>query len=468
MPAPVYRVLGLLCALVEAFPIGTNLGLLHLFWMLLSGQLLGSRGAIFPGLQALGLSDPAVRRAWVALGQGSWSSSRLIRAWAAVVQAEGYWEPHVYGGYRPVAVDITAFWRPQLQDCPTRHYDAAAGQARPAIPLGVIARVGSVVGQRFGVLLALVRADPADPSGSAHLQALLAAVVERLAADEVAVTDREFTVALLVAAGVKAWVTRLRKNFTARRATPPAYRGRGPRPRRGTLVRPLARRYGQRELAATPPDQETQWTEAGRDLRAAQWFALVPALRSGQALTDAAPGSPPFNVTAIYDPAYTEPLLVATPLALTPQDLRGLYRDRWVLRQRRIEQLPLAAKQMLGAARQFVHAEETCQRFPELALIAGAVLTYAAATSPAVPTGAGACPERSRRDRQPRRTPGRLRRVLALAVFPHDYPWPARIRVKKAVTDHLPTGFWGQRRRPQPTSVTAGSSAQPSPTAQVA
>jgi hypothetical protein len=443
----VYRVLGLLCALVEAFPIGTNLGLLHLFWMLLSGQLLGSRGAIFPGLQALGLSDPAVRRAWVALGQGSWTSRRLIRAWAAVVQAEGYWEPHGYGGYRPVAVDLTAFWRPQLQDCPTRHYDAAAGRARPAIPLGVIARVGSVVGQRFGVLLALVRADPADPSGSAHLQALLAAVVERLAADEVAVTDREFTVALLVAAGVKAWVTRLRKNFTARRAAPPAYRGRGPRPRRGTLVRPLARRYGQRELAATPPDQETHWTEAGRALRAEQWFALI--------LTDAAPGSPRFNVTAISDPAYTEPLLVATPLALTPQDLRGLYRDRWS-----VEQLPLAAKQMLGAARQFVHATETCQRFPELALIAGAVLTYAAATSPAVPTGAW--------DRQPRRTPGRLRRLLAQAVFPHNYPWPDRLRVKRAITDHLPKGFWSQRRRAEPTSAPLGSSDQPSATAQAA
>jgi hypothetical protein len=351
--------------------------------MLLSGQLLGSRGAIFPGLQALGLSDRAIRRAWVALGQGRWTSRRLITAWAAVVQAEGYWQPHVYGGYRPVAVDITAFWRPQLQACPTRHgacperseWDAAAGQARPAIPLGVIARVGSVLGQRFGVLLEQVRADPADPSVGAHVQALLQAVVQRLAVDEVAVTDREFTGALLVAAGVQAWVTRLRKNFTARRATPPAYRGRGPRPRRGTLVRPLARRYGQRDLAATPPDQATQWTAAGRDLRAAQWCALVPSLRSGQALTAAAPGSPPFNVTAIYDPAYTEPLLVATPLALTPQDLRGLYRDRWVLRHRRIEQLPLAAKQMLGPARQFVHAEETCQRFPELALIAGAVLT---------------------------------------------------------------------------------------------
>ena len=30
--------------------------------------------------------------------------------------------------------------------------------------------------------------------------------------------------------------------------------------------------------------------------------------------------------------------------------------------------------------------------------------------------------------------------------FPHDFPLPARIRTKKARTDHLLTGFWGQRR----------------------
>jgi hypothetical protein len=447
MPTPVYRVLGLLCALVKPLPIGTNLGLLHLCWMLLRGELLGSRGAIFPGLQALGLSGRAIRRAWVALGQGSWTSRRLLKVWAAVVQAEGLWQPHVYGGYHPVAIDLTAFWRPKLRTCPTQHYDAAAGQARPAIVLGLIARVGSVQGQRFGLPLELVRADPADPSVAAHLRALLAAVAKQLEPHEVAVTDREFTVALLLAAGVQAWVTRLRKNFTARRATPPAYRGRGRRPIYGALVRPLARRRGQHDFPATPPDHQTRWTEAGRPLRAEQWHDLV--------VPDAAPGSPPFTVTAIYDPAYTEPLLVATPLRLAPHHLRALYRDRWP-----VEQLPLAAKQMLGAARHFVHAQETCQRFPELALIAGAVLTYAAATSPAVPTGAW--------DRQPRRTPGRLRRVLAQAHFPQEFPWPDRLRVKRAVSDHLPKGSWGQRRSDRPTSAPSGSSGPLPASAQVA
>jgi hypothetical protein len=139
-------------------------------------------------------------------------------------------------------------------------------------------------------------------------------VVARLEADDLAVTDREFTVALLLAAGVQAWVTRLRKNFTARRATPPAYRGRGRRPIYGELVRPLARRRGQRDLPATPPDQESRWTEAGRDLHAAQWHALV--------LPDAAPGSPTFTVTATYDPAYT-PRALPRPLAGRATPARG-------------------------------------------------------------------------------------------------------------------------------------------------
>ena len=94
---------------------------------------------------------------------------------------------------------------------------------------------------------------------------------------------------------------------------------------------------------------------------------------------------------------------------------------------------------MLGAARQFVHAPEPCQRLPELALLAGGVVSYAAATTPALPTGFW--------DRRPQPTAGRLRRLLARCPFPQDFPLPARLRPKAAVTDHLPKGFWGQRRR---------------------
>jgi hypothetical protein len=451
MQEAVYRVLTLVSALVVDVPIGTNLGLLHLFWMVLCGKLLLSRGAIFPGLSAVGLSERAVRRAWVALGRGSWTSDRLVSSWARVVEAEGFWQPHQHGGYQPVAVDVTGFWRPRLQECPTSHYSTAAGKAVPAIPVGIIARIGSVGQQRFGLPRGLVRADPADPSPRAHRRVLLKRAVALQEPTDVLVTDREFTVGQMQAAGATVWVTRLLKNVTARRADPPAYGGRGRPPKYGDLVRPLARRRKGQEIAATRPDQVTSWTEPGSDgdrtLRAEQWTGLV--------LPDAAPGSPTFTIVAISDPAYTAPLLVATPLDLSPPVLRALYRDRWP-----VEQLPLAAKQMLGAARQFVHEPETCQRFPELALLAGAVLTYAAATSPAVPTGSW--------DRQPQRTPGRLRRLLGQADFPTDFPWPERLRGKVAVTDHLPKGWWGQQRRPSPTSPALRSPDHPSASTAVA
>src|SRR3954469_15226492 len=446
MQEAVYRVLTLVSALVVDVPIGTNLGLVHLFWMLLSGKGLLTRGAIIPGLSAAGLSEGAVRRAWAALGGGSWTSDRLVTSWARVVEAEGLWQPHQHGGYHPVAVDITAFWRPRLQGCPTSHYSATAGKALPAIPVGIIARVGSVARQRFGLPRGLVRADANDPSPSAHRRALLKRAVEVQEPTDLLVMDREFTVSQVQAAGATVWVTRLLKNVTARRAEPPPYPGRGRPATHGDLVRPLARRRKEREIPATPPDRVTEWTEHGsggdRTLRAEQWTGLV--------VPDAAPDSPTFTIVAIADLAYTEPLLVATPLALSPPVLRELYRDRWP-----VEQPPLAAKQMLGAARQFVHEQETCQRFPELALLAGAVLTYAAATGPAVPTGSW--------DRQPQRTPGRLRRLLAQANFPEDFPLPGRLRVKLAVTDHLPKGFWGQRRRPSPTVASSRTSDDPAP-----
>ena len=77
-------------------------------------------------------------------------------------------------------------------------------------------------------------------------------------------------------------------------------------------------------------------------------------------------------------------------------------------------------------------------RLPELALLAGSLQSFLAATFPATPTGFW--------DRKPRRTPGRLRRLLADAVFPSAYPLPARIREKECVTDHLPKGIAGHRR----------------------
>jgi hypothetical protein len=439
--------LTLLSTLVVRVPVGTNLGLLHLLWMLVSGQLLASRGAVIPGLSGCGLSARAVRRAWAALGQGDWTSAQLLTRWRAVVAAEGRWQAHRHGGYHPVAVDVTGFWRPRLQGCPTSHYHAAAGKALPAILVGLIARSGSVGSQRLALPLAFVRADPADPRSSTHERLLVRAAVAQCAQDEMLVLDAGFGIALLQAEGATRYVVRQAKNATFRRATPAAYSGRGRPPTRGALVRPLARRYQARPIAATAPDHRETWEEDGVVLHAQIWDDLV--------LPDAAPGAPAVRVVAIQDPRYREPLLLASPLALSAAVLHALYRDRWP-----VEQLPLAAKQMLGAARAFVHAPETCQRLPELALLAGAILSYSAASSPAIPTGFW--------DRRPQPTPGRLRRALARCPFPQEFPLPAQIRAKAARTAHLRTGFWGQRRRRAPVPGAAAALPPPTPLPQVA
>jgi hypothetical protein len=195
MPEAVYQVLTMLGQLVAPLPVGTNLGLLHLLWMLVSGRLLAARGAVLPGLQECGLSDRAMRRAWAALGQGGWTSEVLLARWAAAVDAAGRWRPHAHGGYRPVAVDLTGFWRPRLRGCPTVHYHQAAGRALPAIPLGLVARVGSVGAQRLALPRAFVRADPADPAPGAHARRLVAEAARQCAADEALVLDAGFGVA---------------------------------------------------------------------------------------------------------------------------------------------------------------------------------------------------------------------------------------------------------------------------------
>jgi hypothetical protein len=332
-----------------------------------------------------------------------------------------------------VAVALTGFWRPRLRGCPTTHYHGAAGRALPAIPLGLVARVGGVGPQRLALPLAFVRADAADPTPSAHARLLVREAVRQCAPDDALVLDAGFGVALLQEEGAARYVVRLAKNCTARRATPPPYPGRGRPATRGPLVRPLPRAYRGRVLPATPPDRAETWRADDTLLRAQVWGDLV--LAGGGA------DCPRFTIVAIHDPRHREPLVLAAPLPVAARELRDLYRDRWP-----VEQLPLAAKQMLGAARQFVSAPETCQRLPVLALLAGAVLSYVAATAPAIPTGFW--------DRRPQPTPGRLRRLLARTPFPHDCPLPARVREKAAATDHLSKGFWGQRQRPAPTPPT--------------
>ena len=88
---------------------------------------------------------------------------------------------------------------------------------------------------------------------------------------------------------------------------------------------------------------------------------------------------------------------------------------------------------MIGLHRSFVFSKESCFRLPELALFAGNMLTYLAATLPPFQTGFW--------DRSPNRTPGRLRRVLQQADFPIFTTVEPLLREKNSVTHHLPKGI---------------------------
>jgi hypothetical protein len=436
MSALLYRINHVLSRVVADVPIGTNLGLFHLLWMLLSGRLLQSRGAMIPGLTDFGLAAAATRRAWAALAYGCWHTAQLLAAWQHVVQDDGRWQAHRHGGYRPVACDLVGFWRPRLQGCTTKHYSAQAGKALPAIPLGIMARVGSVGAQRLALPCVFVRTDAAEGGEAAMQRRLLSQTQALLAPDEALVTDRGFPLAQLQEAGIVRYVSRGATNFTARRAWLPAYSGKGRRPRKGAVVRPLPRTYKGRTLLATPADRCETWqggTPAAPYLVRAQcWDPLV--------LTHAAPGAPTFTSVVIHDPRFAEPLLLNTPLPLSGAQVQAMYQDRWP-----VEGLPLWAKQMLGAVRQFVFAPASCQRLPELALLAGSILAYTAATQPALSTGFW--------DRIPRPTAGRLRRVLAQVHCEDLQELPEQLRKKQSPTAHLPTGVQGHRRQKQATPM---------------
>jgi hypothetical protein len=436
MSTIVYRISVLLGTILVDVPVGTNLGLFWLLWALISGRFLGSRGAVFPALADGSLPADAVRRSVAALAYGRWAIQPLVRAWQQVVQQEGRWHAHRYEGFRPVACDLVGFFRPHLHGCVGKHYQSGADKALPAIVLAVVAAVGAVGKVRLPLLRLVLRADSGDCSEAALQRRALIQAGAGLQSDEVLVVDAGFGLADLLTGRVPRFVARVARNLTARRNILPAYKGRGRRPTYGERVRPLPRTHKGKAIAATPPDATAQWVVAGRVVRAHVWNDLV--------LATAKPGAVTFRCVVIHDPRYHDPLVVATNLPVSAYALWCLYRDRWP-----VEQLPLAAKQMLGAHRAFVFGGESRHRLPELALLAGNVLTYVAATTTAIATGFW--------DRRCRPTCGRLRRVLLRVDF-SEVPVPeGSLRKKASVTAHLPKGVQAHRRQPDVLTLPAHS-----------
>lgn len=411
--------------------VGTNLGLLQLLFALMSGRFLTHRGALVPALADTGLSEQAVRRSVQALAYGRWNIAELIAAWQKQVHAEGRWHSHRFGGFRPVAIDLVGFFRPRLQGRVGKHYTGQADKALPALVFGMVAAVGSVGKQRLPILRLLVR-QRAQETEAALQTRLVQETVETLASDEAVLADAGFALETLLKHPQAAFVVRLDQNVTARRNRLPDYKGRGKRPQYGELVRPLARTYAGKKIKASPPDKTVRWKAGRHTIRAWVFEALV--------VSDARPGAPTFRIVVIFDPRYAKPLVVATNRSLCAFALWCLYRDRWP-----VEQMPLAAKQMLGCERAFVFADESRWRLPELAMLSGNVLAYVAACRPAVASGFW--------DRCARPTCGRVRRCLSRASFSDWSSLPDQFRKKVSPTAHLLTGVRAHRRQKRPIFV---------------
>jgi hypothetical protein len=389
--------------------------------MLVSGALLPSRGAIIPALKSIGLDDAATRRAWAAFRKGAWQMSAILILWREHVKTLPGWQEHRYEGYLPVTIDVTAFWRPALKRCPGKHYHPVANRALPAVIFGIIGEVGEINGQRLALPRAFERVHPKDNREKRLWQEMLKNAKKDLRPDEIAVIDAGMKISDLQAARIDRFVLRLAVNFTARHNYLPEHIL-GRKPTYGALIRPLPRKHKGKTLEATKPDENHAWVENGYEIRVEIWRNLI--------LNKVVPGenNQTFAVYAFYDPAFEQPWLLATPVMLKSESVRAIYKDRWP-----VEQIPLSAKQMVGAHRQFVHNSESVQRLPELALLAGSILSFLAATFPATSTGFW--------DRKPKRTPGRFRRQLMGKPFPKDAVFSGRLREKNSVTAHLPKGF---------------------------
>lgn len=419
-----YAIVALLCRVLACVPIGTNYGIFALFWALLSGRFLSSRGAVFPALAAMGLGDAAVCRAEAALAHGRFQTSEMVSNWQTLVREQGHWQPHNYEGICPVACDLTGFFRPRLRDCTTKHYTAQAGKALPALVYGLCVEVGSIGTMRLGVPRLLLRQQAGETEPNLQSR-LVSEVAAGLASNQALIMDAGFGLSDVRAHEGLHFVVRMAQNSTARRNERPTYSGKGRPPEYGGIVRPLPRTYGPRRIEATKPDATVHWKDGRHTIQAHLYENLVTS--------EEKPGGMSFRLVVIFDPRYPKPLMVATNLTITLQAIWQLYRDRWP-----VEQLPLAAKQILGTHRSFVFSDEARYRLPELALLAGNFLSYVAASAPAVPTGFW--------DRCCRPTCGRLRRYLERLNFSELSLSEARFRKKASNTDHLPKGVLAHRR----------------------
>jgi hypothetical protein len=440
-----YRILELIEQMVAVAPKGTALGLTDLISAMFSGYFIESGGAVTPAIEAFLRQEvkdekereARTRRGAKALTYGSYNLKELMDKLQAIVKEEGHWQPTVVQGYRVASVDFTAYRRTAVKKLKAKAYVSDTGRAVSAVPIGMIASVGQVKGQRMALLKNVALADLSLNDRSRHKKQLYKQVATELAEDELAVFDAGFRLVEAVEANITRCLIRLATNCTFGKTAgqiPKRRSAKGPQPSQyqAEIVRPLTRKHGDKTLPATEADRiYTTTDEDGCKIKIHVWEKLyflerqlekVSNKRTKQKLRHT-----PIKVMAIYHPNYEAPLLLGTPLlALEPEAAGKVYVARWP-----IEGLPQTGKYLLsgGGGTQYVHHPSALQRLPLLSLIFGSLLKYVAATLPPFRSGFW--------DRVSKPTYGRLLRHLRKVGIQLS----GQLFKKGSVTAHLPVGY---------------------------
>lgn len=440
-----YRILELIEQLVAVASKGTALGLSDLISAMFSGYFIESGGAVTPALEAFlrqqikdaEEKEARTRRGAKALTYGSYNLKELMDRLQEIIKAEGIWKPTIIQGFRIVPVDFTAFRRAAVKKLNTQAYFSDANRAVYAVPIGMIASVGEVNGQRVALLKNVTLADLNVNDESTLKKQLYKQVAIELDDGEIAVLDAGFGLVGAVEANILHCLIRLAKNVTFGETAgkiPERTSNKGPTPTqyKAKVVRPLEREHGDKTLPATEADEiHTIVDEDGREIEVHIWNKLYFLERQLKGVTDERKKRQlrhtPIKVMAIYDPDYDDPLLVGTPLLqLEPESAYKVYLARWP-----VEGLPQTGKYILsgGGGTHYVHHPTAMQRLPVLSLIFGSLLKYVAATLPPFRTGFW--------DRVFKPTYGRLLRHLKKVSIPLS----GQLFKKESVTAHLPVGY---------------------------
>ena len=438
------RIVSLIEQMMDVVPKGTALGLCDLISAMFSGYFIESGGAVMPAVEAFLRQEvedeeeraARSRRAAKALTYGSYNLKELIDKLREIVEEEGVWEPIIIQGYRVAPVDGTAYRRAAVKKLESKAYFSDTNRALPAVPIGMIATVGEVNGQRIALLKNAVVTDVKTNDSVADKQELYRQVAIGLEEDEIGVFDAGFKLVEAAEAGIEQCVIRLALNCTFGKTAGEipertSAKGRTPTQHKAEIVRPLERRHGGKTIPAHPAHEICTITdELGQEMKVHIWnkvYLLERHLKKVQESKQDELRQMPIKVMAIYDPAYANPLLIGTPLlSLKPDAGRKIYAARWS-----VEGLPQTGKNILsgGGGTHYVHHSTAMKRLPTLSLVFGSLLKYVAATLPPFRTGFW--------DRLLLPTYGRLLRHLKKVGIPLS----EQLFKKDSSTAHLPVGY---------------------------